>query len=98
MDQEDCLTIVRAVIGLGRALHMSVNAEGVETKAQLEALRLEGCSEIQGYYFSKPRPAGEVAEMLRKHGNATLHSAGAAEARLADRLIECRASTMMSDS
>lgn len=73
-EQEDCLTIVRAVIGLGRSLHMSVNAEGVETEDQLNALRLEGCGEIQGYFFSKPRPAGEIADMLRKHGNATLPS------------------------
>ncbi len=71
-EQEDCRTIVRAVIGLGRSLHMAVNAEGVETEEQLEALRSEGCSEIQGYFFSKPRPAGEVAALLLRHGNATL--------------------------
>jgi EAL domain-containing protein (putative c-di-GMP-specific phosphodiesterase class I) len=72
LEQEDCLTIVRAVIGLGRSLHMSVNAEGVETNEQLQALRLEGCGEIQGYYFSKPRPVDEIAQMLLTHGNATL--------------------------
>ena len=71
-EQEDCRTIVRAVIGLGRSLHMSVNAEGVETEAQLEALRAEGCGEIQGYLFSHPKPAHDVLEMLREHGNATL--------------------------
>ena len=71
-EQEDCRTIVRAVIGLGRSLHMSVNAEGVETEAQLEALRSEGCGEIQGYFFSEPKPARDVGDMLRIHGNATL--------------------------
>ncbi len=71
-EQEDCRTIVRAVIGLGRSLHMAVNAEGVETEEQLKALRSEGCSEIQGYFFSKPKPAGEVAALLLRHGNATL--------------------------
>jgi len=70
--QEDCRKIVRAVIGLGRSLGMAVNAEGVETPEHLEALRLEGCGELQGYLFSKPKPASEVAEMLRQHGNATL--------------------------
>jgi diguanylate cyclase (GGDEF)-like protein len=70
--QEDCRKIVRAVIGLGRSLGMAVNAEGVETPEHLEALRLEGCGELQGYLFSKPKPAGEVPEMLRQYGNATL--------------------------
>ncbi len=71
-DQDECRTIVRAVIGLGRSLHMAVNAEGVETQEQLAALRSEGCAEIQGYYFSKPRPASEVSALLSRLGNATL--------------------------
>ncbi len=71
-DHEDCIAIVRAVVGLGRSLNMMVNAEGVETPAQLAALRAEGCGEVQGYLFSKPKPAGDVAELLRVHGNATL--------------------------
>ena len=54
-DQEDCAAIVRAVVGLGRSLGMSVNAEGVETEAQLAALRAEGCGELQGYLFSEPK-------------------------------------------
>jgi EAL domain-containing protein (putative c-di-GMP-specific phosphodiesterase class I) len=73
---EDCRTIVRAVIGLGRSLGMAVNAEGVETAEQLAALRKEGCGEIQGYFFSKPRPAADIAELLRRFGNATLPQGG----------------------
>ena len=69
---EDCRTIVRAVIGLGRSLRMAVIAEGVETREQLAALREEGCLEIQGYLFSKPMPATKVAEMLQRIGNATV--------------------------
>ena len=72
VDQEECRTIVRAVIGLGRSLHIAVNAEGVETEDQLLALRAEGCAEIQGYFFSKPRPAEEVSGLLSKLGNATI--------------------------
>lgn len=70
--QKDSLQIVRAIIGLGRSLGMAVNAEGVETLEQLNVLRLEGCGEIQGYYFSRPRPGADVPDMLRQHGNATL--------------------------
>ncbi len=69
-DRQDCLAIVRAVIGLGRSLGMSVNAEGVETRDQLDALIGEGCAELQGYYFSKPKPAAEVLDMLHRLGCA----------------------------
>jgi len=69
-DQPDCLAIVRAVIGLGRSLGMSVNAEGVETRAQCDALIAEGCMELQGYYFSRPQPACEVHDLLRRLGCA----------------------------
>jgi len=70
--QEDSRLIVRAIIGLGRSLGMAVNAEGVETPEQLDLLRQEGCGELQGYLFSKPRPGADVPDMLRQHGNATL--------------------------
>ena len=76
--QEDSRLIVRAIIGLGRSLGMAVNAEGVETPEQLALLRQEGCGEIQGYLFSKPRPGADVPDMLRQHGNATLQAAPAA--------------------
>ena len=78
-EHDDCDAIVRAVIGLGRSLGMTVNAEGVETAEQLSALRAEGCAEVQGYLFSRPKPVGEVAELLRLHGNATLLPATARE-------------------
>jgi len=48
--------IIRSVIGLGRGLGMPVVAEGVETPEQLEALRAEGCDQIQGYLISRPNP------------------------------------------
>ena len=71
----DSRLIVRAIIGLGRSLGMAVNAEGVETPEQLDTLRLEGCGELQGFLFSKPRPGPDVPDMLRQHGNATLAAA-----------------------
>jgi diguanylate cyclase len=63
-DAEHALPIVRAIIQMGRSLGMSTTAEGVETNAQLEAICAEGCTEVQGYLFSGPKPADEVAELL----------------------------------
>jgi diguanylate cyclase (GGDEF)-like protein len=62
--RNDSMAIVRAVTGLGKSLGITTTAEGVETNAQLELLRREGCTQAQGYLFSKPRPAGEVESML----------------------------------
>jgi diguanylate cyclase (GGDEF)-like protein len=58
--------IARAIILLGHTLQLSVIAEGVETAAQLAFLKNEGCDEVQGFYFSRPLPAGEIAELLAK--------------------------------
>ncbi len=61
----DAIAIVRAVAGLGTSLGIATTAEGVETKEQLDQVRAEGCTEIQGYYFSPPRPARELSRLLR---------------------------------
>ncbi len=66
--QKDCLAIVRAVIGLGRSLSMDVNAEGVETEQQRDALEEEGCNELQGYLISRPVALPQVDALLREHG------------------------------
>ena len=75
LTRKDSLAIVRAVTGLGTSLGMSITAEGVETEAQLERVRSEGCTEAQGYLFSPPRPASAVAEMISTIGPATLRVA-----------------------
>jgi diguanylate cyclase (GGDEF)-like protein len=59
--------IVRSVIVMGRNLGLEVIAEGVETTAQAEFLRAEGCHELQGFLFSKPLPA-EVFERYLRSG------------------------------
>jgi EAL domain-containing protein (putative c-di-GMP-specific phosphodiesterase class I) len=64
MERADCVAIIRAVAGLGMSLGIATTAEGVETSAQLDRLRAEGCTEIQGYLVSPPRPASEVARIL----------------------------------
>jgi diguanylate cyclase (GGDEF)-like protein/PAS domain S-box-containing protein len=58
--------IVMAVLGMARSLGLSVVAEGVETEAQLEALRELGCKLAQGFYFARPEPAESVARLLRR--------------------------------
>lgn len=60
----DCKAIVRAVTGLGSNLGITITAEGVETTAQLDQLRAEGCDQVQGFLFSRPVPARDVAAFL----------------------------------
>jgi diguanylate cyclase (GGDEF)-like protein len=60
----DSLAIVRAVIAMGSGLGIATTAEGVETAEQFKQLKLEGCTEVQGYLFSPPRPAAEVKGLL----------------------------------
>jgi diguanylate cyclase (GGDEF)-like protein len=62
----DCVAIIRAVTRLGHSLGMTTTAEGVETEEQLKILRAEGCTQVQGYLFSPPRPAKEVPALIKK--------------------------------
>jgi diguanylate cyclase (GGDEF)-like protein/PAS domain S-box-containing protein len=62
--------IVRAVIGLGHGLEMSIVAEGVETPEQLAFLAEVGCDAVQGYFLGKPLPIGQYAALVgRAVGN-----------------------------
>ncbi len=66
LDDDDDATIVRAIIQLGKSLGMQVIAEGVETAEQEAYIISEGCHEGQGYYYSKPLPARELAAFLKQ--------------------------------
>lgn len=59
--------IIRAIIGIGRALKLHVVAEGVETRDQLAFLRMQGCAAYQGFLFSKPIPPNELLPLLHSH-------------------------------
>ena len=61
--ERESAAIVHSIIHLGRALGLEVIAEGVETQAQVQALRLAGASHMQGYFFSRP-VAPEIALAL----------------------------------
>lgn len=67
--------IVRAVAQLGTSLGLATTAEGIETEEQLNAARAEGCTEVQGYLFSPPRPAGEIQHLLASAVRSTIRAA-----------------------
>ena len=60
----DSMSIVRAIIALGRSLRIMVTAEGVETAQQLAWLQSEACDQAQGYLLGKPMPRAEVARLI----------------------------------
>lgn len=62
--KSNALAILRSVAGLGDSLGMVTTAEGVETMEQLAIAETEGCSEVQGYFFSPPRPSHEVSGLI----------------------------------
>jgi len=66
-ERSDCSAIVQAVASLGAALGMATTAEGVETVEQLGQIRAIGCTEVQGYFFGRPRPANELPALFRKN-------------------------------
>lgn len=57
--------IVRAIVGLGKALRLRVVAEGVESEEQCQALRALGCNCFQGYFFARPMPVSEFVARVR---------------------------------
>jgi len=64
LEDSDAMAIIKAVLDLGASMGVTTTAEGVETLEQLNALRSQGCAEIQGYFISRPAPASEIAKML----------------------------------
>ena len=64
--QNESIEIVRAIVTLANGLGMSTIAEGVESAVQVDKLRELGCDQIQGYVFSPPRPAADVAGLLAR--------------------------------
>ncbi|MBV9783459.1 MAG: EAL domain-containing protein [Acidisphaera sp.] len=60
----DCLAIVNSVSMLAWELGMTTTAEGVETEEQLRVLRTAGCTEVQGFFIDRPKPAADVMLMF----------------------------------
>ena len=66
LPKEDAAAICHAIISMAQSLNLTVIAEGVENREQLDYLTRHACDEIQGYFFSKPLPAAEFEAMLRR--------------------------------
>jgi diguanylate cyclase (GGDEF)-like protein/PAS domain S-box-containing protein len=63
-EPDGSVAIVQAVVSIAESRNIVTTAEGVETQEQLDVLRTLGCTEMQGYLFSKPKPAAEIIRML----------------------------------
>jgi diguanylate cyclase (GGDEF)-like protein len=74
-DKKESRAIVRAVANLARDLKMIATAEGVETDQQLEQVRILGCTEMQGYLFSRPLPAAEIRRKFLSNRKNVSHAA-----------------------
>jgi len=75
----DALAIVKAVTSLGAGLNIITTAEGVETSEQMEQLRLEGCTEVQGYLISRPCNVATLREMIGRPLDQPVKTATVAE-------------------
>jgi diguanylate cyclase (GGDEF)-like protein len=64
-ERPQSIAIIRAVTAMSIGLGMKTTAEGVETEQELQTLKEEGCTEVQGYLFSKPVPAAQAAQLLQ---------------------------------
>ena len=65
-DEGDAAVIVESIVRLGASLRMITTAEGVETEEQLVRLRAAGCTQAQGFFFAKPKPAQELSYSLKR--------------------------------
>ena len=74
------LNIVRAVVVLANGLGIPATAEGVENKAQLDQIRLEGCTEMQGFLLSEPLPVREIERLFLSEFMAPKADGGAVAA------------------
>ena len=76
------VAITDAIIAMARTLHLTVIAEGVETRPQFDFLRRLGCDEVQGFYFSPPVPFDEATTLLREAAVAVIPASDAESAYL----------------
>ena len=80
-DPQGSSSIVQAVVNIAADRHMTTTAEGVETSEQQRMLRELGCSEMQGYLFSPPKPAADVRKLLLTHRHSPTTAGASTKSR-----------------
>jgi EAL domain-containing protein (putative c-di-GMP-specific phosphodiesterase class I) len=71
-ESSEACAIVEAVTSLGKSLGITITAEGVENRQQLDRIRQRGCDEAQGFFFSRPVPADQVLATLERLDEAAM--------------------------
>ena len=66
-DRGNSLAMVRAVAAIGFSLGMATTTEGVETREQFERVKKEGCTEVQGYLYSRPNVSAKLPLLLAEN-------------------------------
>ena len=69
-ERDDGIYIVQAIVGFASNLGVATVAEGVETEAQLKIVRNKGCTEAQGFLFSRPKPLADIPRILNRFGKS----------------------------
>jgi EAL domain-containing protein (putative c-di-GMP-specific phosphodiesterase class I) len=69
-ESEDDRAIIQAIVGLGRALALTVTAEGIESAEQLSLLKAVACDEGQGYFLSRPLDVNAFNALVGVRGSA----------------------------
>ncbi len=65
-DRTDKTAVIRAILSMAHSLQLKVIAEGVETETHLQFLRRAGCHQMQGYFFSPPKPVSELTGVIER--------------------------------
>lgn len=78
LDRDENVSIVNAMVGMGRGMNLNVVAEGVETLSQLTQLQKINCHEMQGYYYSPPISGHDATLLLAQGGHGFSHEAALA--------------------
>ncbi len=73
----DSMAIIRAIASLGASFGMTTVAEGVETAEQMQRIREEGCTDVQGYLISRPISATEIGRLFSEQSRISLRSSPA---------------------
>ena len=67
----DSMAIIRAIASLGASFGMTTVAEGVETHDQMQRIRAEGCTDVQGYFISRPVPSADLMRLFKDQSAET---------------------------